>query len=98
VAPPGPDSQLEDAIENALLDDAWVEDFLGAPLTQDKLPAHITDYLFDGTVSYVPRDNYSTDTIIQRYAVPETCSTLALLGFGTLSLLAWDSRRRTAKA
>jgi hypothetical protein len=44
------------------------------------------------------RDSDIPDNGFYPFGVPETFSTLALLGIGTLSLLACDWRRRTAKA
>jgi hypothetical protein len=78
---PQPDLQLVVPVQNALLNDVWVEDFLGGELTPTDLPTGVEmeNGLYNGTIFNGP-----SDTIVQRFSdVPEPSTWLA----GALLLL-----------
>ncbi len=94
VEPPGPPPDLA-PLENALVNDAWIPDFLGFQPTDTMLPSDtdLKDNLFDGSVGWTTADQSGEMTL----TTPEP-SSLALLGIGAVSLLVCDWRRRMAKA
>ena len=89
---PDPDPQLEDLIAIGILDDAWVGDFLGAPVLPADVPPTATNSLYDTTFTLGSSFfQGSTDTIVQRSPVPDPASGAELL---VSALLALGAARR----